>query len=226
MNESNNKEKQPVRFWPYACWGSFILVLFVTAITAPDYFNYQIRLAKVESTAKIAQNVVVALSASNSKITADSTVLKSAGETVTKSFMSPVLEPKSSEIFDTYGKLITMLLGFISVLGVFFGYFVRKSLREAEEDLRDHVKLSMDLWEKEKDRLSAEVSNKLKEIAKDQGQQKTKADEFDTIIAKSKKALEALEAAAKTEEQKLTGATARTATAAAMIDADDSIPEH
>lgn len=110
-----------------------------------------------------------------------------------------------------------MLLAFVSVLGVFFGYFVRKSLREVEEDLRGHVTQNMDFWEKEKNRLSSEVTAKLTEIEKQQS-------EFKQMIARGEPLLKALEAAAKAESQKLTDQTARTATAVAAIDADNSIP--
>jgi len=73
-------------------------------------------------------------------------------------------------------------------------------------------------------RLSNEVAGQLKEI-NEQGQQQAKRSQgFKKIIERGQKALQALEAAAKAEEQKLTGETGRTAAAAAEIDKDDSIP--
>lgn len=216
MSDSTNQtktQKPPVRLWPYAFSGAFLLLVFMTGILAPDYFNYQIRLAKIEAVSKI--------SAAATKHTPAQTDSKSIVDTLT----SASLEVKSSEIFETYGKLLTMLLGLVSVLGVFFGYFVRKSLREVEEDLRGHVQQSMDFWGKERDRLSSEVSGKLNEIAEQRQQQEKLSQEFEKTVERSKQVLEALEAAAKAEQQKLTGDTARTATAAAAIDADETIPK-
>ena len=244
MNESNDPanapkpsepanqpkaQRPPVRFWPYALLGSFLLVVFVAGILASDYFNYRIRLAKIEAVKKVA--TVSAPTVSPLSVTNATGGINNTAPAQTSDKTSPEgaalasIEVKSSEIFETYGKLLTMLLGFISVLGVFFGYFVRKSLREVEEDLRDHVALSMDLWEKEKDRLSGEVTSKLKEINRHQQQQAKLVAEFDKTLERSKKALEALEAAAKSEEQKLAGGGGRTATAAAALDADATIPK-
>ena len=185
----------------------------MTGILATDYFNYQIRLAKIEAVSKIS---VAAPKPAPAQIDSKGLV---------DNLASPSLEVKSSEIFETYGKLLTMLLGLVSVLGVFFGYFVRKSLREVEEDLRGHVQQNMDFWGKERDRLSNEVSGKLKEIAEQRQQQEKLSQEFEKTAERSKQVLEALEAAAKAEQQKLTGDTARTATAAAAIDADETIPK-
>jgi hypothetical protein len=206
-------EKPLVRLWPYAVSGAFLLVVFMTGIIVPDYFNYQIRLAKIEAVSKI--------SAAATKSSTAQTDSKSIVDNLT----SPSLEVKSSEIFETYGKLLTMLLGLVSVLGVFFGYFVRKSLREVEEDLRGHVQQSMEFWGKERDRLSNEVSEKLREIAEQRRQQEKLSQDFEKTVERSKQVLETLEVAAKAEQQKLTGDIARTATAAAKIDADETIPK-
>lgn len=216
MSDSTDRqsaEKSLVRLWPYALLGSFLLIVFVTGILAPDYFNYQIRMAKIEAASKISAAAKSPASEQN------------ASKAIADNLMSASLEVKSSEIFETYGKLLTMLLGLISVLGVFFGYFVRKSLREVEEDLRGHVQQNMDFWGKERDRLSSDVARQLKDIGEQRQQQEKLSQEFEKTVERSKQTLQALEAAAKAEEQKLTGATGRTATAAAKIDADDTIPQ-
>jgi hypothetical protein len=232
MSESTNQlktEKPPMRLWPYAFWGSFLLVVFVAGILAPDYFNYRIRLAKIEATSKISAATATTVPSANttSSTTAATSPVspaQGASTTVADNLALASTEVKSSEIFETYGKLLTMLLAFASVLGVFFGYFVRKSLREVEEDLRGYVQQSMDFWGNERDRLSSEVAGKLKEI-NEQGQQQAKlSQEFEKIIERGQKALQALEATAKAEEQKLTGDIGRTAAAAAEIDKDETIP--
>ena len=43
-----------------------------------------------------------------------------------------------------------MLLGFVSVVGVLFGYFVRKSVRELTEDVRHDVEAQVKLFEQQK----------------------------------------------------------------------------
>lgn len=91
-------------------------------------------------------------------------------------------------------------------------------------DLRGHVQQNMDFWSKERDRLSSEVTRQLKEIGEQRQQQEKLSQEFEKTVESSKQVLQALEAAAKAEEQKLIGDTGRTATAVAAIDTDDTIP--
>lgn len=229
LSHETKVEKPVVRFWPYALLGSFLLVVFVAGILASDYFNYRIRMAKIQAFSMSGTTNAPGVSAAGLTnlpgVTSNAAPATSASKPSSENLAAGSLELKGSELFETYAKLLTMLLGFVSVLGVFFGYFVRKSLREVEEDLRGHVALSMDLWAKEKDRLSGEVAAKLKEISKHQQQQAKLVAEFEKTLDRSKQALQALEAAAKSEEQKLTGGAGRTASAAATIDADNSIPQ-
>gem|GEM_PF-5077693 len=56
----------------------------------------------------------------------------------------------TAQLFESYARLITLFLGLASVLAVFFGYFVRKSIRETEEDVDNRLERSLKLWEKEK----------------------------------------------------------------------------
>ena len=68
--------------------------------------------------------------------------------------------------FETYARLVTLFLAIVSVLGVFFGYFVRKSIRETEEDIEKRFDRNMDLWKKERDDLLKQYeddANKLRE---------------------------------------------------------------
>jgi hypothetical protein len=110
-----------------------------------------------------------------------------------------------------------MLLAFISVLGVFFGYFVRRSLREGEEDMRRQVADMICNWEKEMNRISTDATTKLADVD-------AKQSEIKEIIFSSKHALAALEASAKAEAQKLEPRPGLTETAVAAIEADNSIP--
>ncbi len=208
-----------VRLWPYALLATLLLIIFAVGVLAPDYLNYRIRLAKIEAS----KSSVNATTGTNESASSQTVVQSTASAPADVRLAQ--MEIKSSEIFETYGKLLTMLLGFLSVLGVFFGYFIRKSLREVEDDLRGHVQQNMDFWGKERDRLSNEVSGKLKEMGEQSERLEERSREFEKTVEQSKQLLQTLEAAVKSEEKKLTGDVGWTATAVAVIDADDAIPK-
>jgi hypothetical protein len=224
MNDPTNQpkaEKQPEPFWPYAVSGIFLLVVFVAAILTPDYFNYQLRLARIQAASKISTtNLIPPSQTGTAGCKGESAALlpaPSPSKVEPESLLPPSTEPKNSEIFETYGKLLTMLLAIVSVLGVFFGYFVRKSLREVEEDMRRQVMDTMGFWEKEKIRFFGEVNSTLEQVKKQQS-------EVSDTIASSKQVLEVLKASAKAEGQKLSSEAGLAATAVAEIDSDDTIP--
>lgn len=50
-------------------------------------------------------------------------------------------------MFESFGHFLTLLLGLISLLGLFFGYFTRKSLMETQGDLKQDLKEAKDAWE-------------------------------------------------------------------------------
>lgn len=214
-------EKRQERLWPYAVTAAILLVVFVTAILTPDYFTYKLRLARIESQNRASVTnstaTIQPAATSNQGAPKNSPTPGPTDKTESGDIPPSSIEPKSSEIFETYGKLLTMLLAFVSVLGVLFGYFVRRSLREVEEDMRRLVTETMGSWEKEWNRLSKEVTSKLTEIDAKQAEVKE-------IIASSKQALEALQASAKAEGQKLTEQGGLTQSAVAAIDADNTIP--
>ena len=215
MSDATNQprmDRQQESLMPYALTGVVLLVVFVSAILMPDYFNYKLRLARIEAISK--------MSASQPTATAPTSTTNNKGESnnpAVPTQLSPSTEPKPSEIFETYGKLLTMLLAFVSVLGVFFGYFVRKSLRDVEEDMRRQVTDTMGFWEKEKKRFFDEVTSTLAEVKKQQS-------EVEKTIASSKQVLEVLQASAKAESQKPPNEAGLAATAVAAIDADNTIP--
>jgi hypothetical protein len=215
--------QQADQFLRYAITGSLLMTLLVLAILVPDLLNYRLRVAKIEASSKMSAKVPGEPGTSSG--TQNTTEKKTEPpQPVSKPEPdSGPAEPKSSEIFETYGRLLTMLLAFLSVLGVFFGYFVRKSLREVEEDMRLHVTQTMEFWEKEKKRLSDEVESELKEIRTQQADFNKQQAEFNKVIVKGQKTLQAMEAAL-SSTQKVAGDTNRTATAVAAIDSDPSIP--
>jgi len=216
------KETQRERLWPYAVIGTILLIVFVAAILIPDYLNYRLRLAGIEAASKMAANnstPTSSTSATNNKTEPSNAPLPTQPPSKTEpaNLVSASAEPKSSEIFETYGRLLTMLLAFVSVLGVFFGYFVRKSLREVEEDTRRQLRQTIAFWEKEKNLLSSEVTTKLAEV-------RTQQAEVEKMITSSKQVLEVLQTSAKAEAQKPPSEAGLAATAVAAIDADISIP--
>lgn len=225
MNDSTNQpkvERQQESLKPYAITGVILLLVFVTAILMPDYFNFRLRLARIEMASKTAatQPIEPAPTGSTNNKSGTNNISAptlSSSKTESDNLMPASTEPKSSEIFETYGKLLTMLLAFVSVLGVFFGYFVRKSLRDVEDDMRRQVADTMGFWEKEKNRVFGQLDSKLAEVT-------TRQVEVDKTIANSKQALEALQVAAKAEGQKPISETGLAASAVAAIDADNTIP--
>lgn len=80
---------------------------------------------------------------------------------------APLISPSHTpDTFETYARLVTLLLALVSVLGVFFGYFVRKSLRETEDDLDKRFDRQMMLWEKERDALLKRYGDDADELEK------------------------------------------------------------
>lgn len=70
----------------------------------------------------------------------------------------------SASFFEAYARLITLLLSMVSVLGLFFAYFVRKSLRETEEDLERRFESSMKSWQAGQKKIAAQVTADAREI--------------------------------------------------------------
>lgn len=76
------------------------------------------------------------------------TVINASSPTISAGSAMP--PTSTAQLFEAYARLVTLLLGVASVLGLFFGYFVRKSLRETEEDVDKRFDRSLALWEKER----------------------------------------------------------------------------
>jgi len=64
----------------------------------------------------------------------------------------------SASFFEAYARLITLMLSILSVLGLFFAYFVRKSLREMEEDVEKRFDRTIKSWEKDQKAVSDQVA--------------------------------------------------------------------
>jgi hypothetical protein len=108
---------------------------------------------------------------------------------------SPAPMPATTTPFEPYARLVTLLLSIISVLGLFFAYFVRKSLHETEEALEKRFDRNMDLWKEEQKTVAVqaaqvtsdakEISLKLEEVKKLSQQLKEVTDELDRAEKKT-----------------------------------------
>ncbi len=180
--------EQP-RFWIYGLSAAGLLVVFTIGILIPDYWSYNLELErmKLDQRADASETPVQEKpqdgSAKNSLQSVHISV-----PTQTKSGAEKSQGVGAEKIFETYGKLITMLLGFVSILGVFVGFFVRKSLREIEDDVENRVEKRMKLWEDQKDM----VLEKVKAA-------ETKYDKYTTLYDEMKKALDAWKRIQETE---------------------------
>jgi len=102
--------------------------------------------------------------------------------------VSAPLQNPTMNVFETYARLVTLFLALVSVLGVFFGYFVRKSIRETEEEVDKRFDRNMALWEKEKDGL-------IKKYGEDATQLKSSLAVVDQLEQRLREALKESEAA-------------------------------
>ena len=72
--------------------------------------------------------------------------------------------PTSATFFESYARLITLLLSIISVLGLFFGYFVKKSLTETEAEIENRFERRMDAWKEEREKLQTDYTSDAKRL--------------------------------------------------------------
>jgi hypothetical protein len=123
--------------WPYGVCAFLLLVVLTSAILAPSYWNYSYRVQYLEHHLRLGP---MTNSPAFGALT-NSTASPMTAVTFSKSdnFNIPDAPLKTADIYETYGQLITMLLGFVAAVGVFFGYFAKKSLRELTEDVRQDV---------------------------------------------------------------------------------------
>ncbi len=133
--------------WPFVVGAIAILLIMTLAVIASDYFDFVRRLVETTIHREPPSN-------SNTQAIAVSSTTD------------------SSKVFEAYGRLITILVAFMSVLGVFFGYFVRRSIRETEDDMDKRLTRSLDGWEKERKEIkqeygdqSAKLEKKIQEVS-------------------------------------------------------------
>jgi uncharacterized membrane-anchored protein YhcB (DUF1043 family) len=125
----------------------FILTLLVTAITLPEYWEHQVRTTHLQLLQQLPGDIMensdqaVAGSEDGEAITSTTTDSSFYSRQLTSSLEN------QARVFETFGRLITLILAVVSVLGVFFGFFVRKSIREVEEDMEKKVDRQVEMMD-------------------------------------------------------------------------------
>ncbi|HEX8296775.1 MAG TPA: hypothetical protein VF593_10765 [Chthoniobacteraceae bacterium] len=122
----------------YLLAGVTILALFVAAIVLPDVLPY------------VFPNRILQPPVSGAVTSGSSTAPSIPAPPSTTALPLSGAPMATVQLFETYARLVTLFIGVASVLGLFFGYFVRKSLRETEEDVDKRFDRSLTLWEKER----------------------------------------------------------------------------
>jgi gas vesicle protein len=213
---SIDKSECQLSLWPYATISFILLIVLSSAILFPDYLNYKYKLRNLELSTQQYNSTLIALTLATQQYQSAPLSFRTALQNQASSHQpcgvdnlpSNDVPLKTSDIFETYGRLLTLFLGFASVLGVLLCYFLRKSLREIEEDIRQNVKHEMSLWKEGNDILSTSVKAQLKES-------KEHLDEFKKLTDENKKLLDILKVAADAETKtKKTSTTVEDATTA------------
>lgn len=133
--------------WHYAVSAIALLVILTAAILTPSYLNYRYRLRQLEyisSSTNAARQTAPTSTTSWNQLSMTSPV---SAKPETDSLGEPPLKP--ADIYETYGQLITMLLGFVAAVGVLCGYFAKKSVRELTEDVRDDMNREKEWFRRE-----------------------------------------------------------------------------
>jgi hypothetical protein len=178
---------------PYAVTAVILLIILCAAILTPDYLNYRYRVVALTTASKNQVTPIKSSEATKQPASTSPNALQYIASSETTSMADVPI--KTSDMFEVYGKLVTMLLGFISIIGVLFGYFVRRSLREVEDDIRGAVEHRVVLWEKEKDALSTSTKEQL-------GQAREELNAFKKMKEEGERLVKALGEIEKAETEK------------------------
>lgn len=145
--------------------GALIFLLMLTAMALPEYFRYRLRVKQLEFSQQQAMQQAAASSASPS---ATSQTVPSSGQTQQ---VSAGATAESASLFESYARFITLLVGLVSVLGFFLGFFIRRSIREHEEDIDKKLAKSVEGWKDEQTAIkqsykeqSEKLDSKIREV--------------------------------------------------------------
>jgi predicted Holliday junction resolvase-like endonuclease len=160
--------------WSIGITGILVLFLIVLAIVIPEYLKYQFQMSQVKLQDKqidfqqerdkkrietLNASAAPPTSQQPSSVKPESLTQPPSREISNSSAQTSVAASESkitpisidsSSLFDSYGRFVTLLVGLLSVLGIFFGYFVRKSIHEMEEKMETKIDKILANWKEEK----------------------------------------------------------------------------
>ena len=70
-----------------------------------------------------------------------------------------VVPPSASSLFETYARLVTLQVTLLSILGIFFGYLIRKNVSDLEDGLYRYTDRTLDVFNKKQLELDKAVKN-------------------------------------------------------------------
>lgn len=185
--------------WSIGVTSVLVLLLVVLAIGIPEYLKYRFQMKMIEVQTKqidyqqeLDRKKIETLNAATSPAPPQTSAVKT--DPTSQPALKPASDPSgqasiatagsritpggvdSSLLFESYGRFITLLVGLLSVLGLFFGFFVRKSVHEMEEKMETKIEKILSDWKEEK--------TEIKQSYKDQSDQlNTKLNEVGSLKA-------------------------------------------
>jgi hypothetical protein len=181
----------------YAVTAIILLLILTGAILTPDLLNYRYRALAIEAHEKslpvfvlskpdgVAPSVGTGTPPSRATAAPTSETMDQTGEA------NPI---SNADIFETYGKLVTMLLSFVAAIGVIAGYFIKKSFSELHEEIRDNVGREIATFEREKALVQEEMRTHVENVKGACGKVKELEAQLEKQLSEIKKHLELLNA--------------------------------
>lgn len=247
--KSVNKPESPkdVHLGWWIFWGFVLVLILAGAILAPYYWNYKlgIRNANLLASSVTNRTPVVTYSVQTNQVPAcfadnDGVLHTNVLSVVRTNEVKIVVrivpdndvaikledEIKAPQIFDGYARYLTLLLGLTSFLGLSFGFFMHKNLREVRKEVQDELDRQITLWRDEAGRSLTDVKERLKQTDDLYKFNENRILECKEVTAESRGVLERLNASAPAvfEESKASRELQKTQESVSTIDDDPSVP--
>lgn len=220
-NRTDKKRSAADNPWLYVTAMLIVLISMVLTILLPSYWNFRLRNRQIDWAEQVATAAATTPKGAAQSQPSNQTAPALGGVTANQSTENSTLPHRTdsasareigksegedlSRMFDTYARLLTMLVAVLSGFGVFFGFFVRKSIREVEDDIRKDSKERLLEMTAKNDELKTYM-NTLK------GDLESRAVELSELVDKSKGLIsqlnEALERSSAEAERVASGAVA------------------
>lgn len=179
--------------WSIGITSVFVLFLMVLAIAVPEYWKYKFQMSQLELQTKQLvfqqdqekkraekQDSSAPPSASQQPVTVKSESISQSPAMQSETKPGPI-SVDSSALFDSYGRFITLLVGLISVIGIFFGYFVKKSIHETEESMGAKIDKILIDWKEEKGRIEKNYETQSNMLTQKLGEVTSLKDEVSSL---------------------------------------------